>query len=59
LVGTSTDGFEAAVCNAVDEAKKTIRNIQRIEVEGMEVLVENDTVVSYQTKIKLFFLVER
>ena len=59
LVGSSPDSFEGAVCNAVDEAKKSIRNIRRIEVDGMEVLVENDMIVSYQTKIKLFFMVER
>jgi flavin-binding protein dodecin len=59
LVGSSPEGFEKAVSNAVDEAKKTIRNLRRIEVDGMEVLVENDQIVSYQAKIKLFFLVER
>ncbi|HDS59464.1 MAG TPA: dodecin domain-containing protein [Thermoplasmatales archaeon] len=59
LVGSSPESFEKAVKHAIDEAKKTIRNIRRVEVDGMEVLMENDQVVSYQTKIKLFFMVER
>ena len=59
LVGSSSDSFEKAVSNAVNEAKKTVRNLRRVVVDGMEVLVENDQIVSYQTKIKLYFLVER
>ena len=59
LVGSSSDSFEKAVSNAVNEAKKTVRNLRRVVVDGMEVLVENDEIVSYQTKIKLYFLVER
>ena len=59
LVGSSPESFEKAISNAVDEAKKTVRNLRRVEVDGMEVLVENDQIVSYQAKIKLYFLVER
>ncbi|MFO8132606.1 MAG: dodecin family protein [Thermoplasmatota archaeon] len=59
LVGSSPDTFEDAVNTAINEAKKTIRNIRRVKVDDMEVLIENDEIVSYQTKIKLYFMVER
>lgn len=59
LVGSSPDTFEDAVNTAIQEAKKTIRNIRRVKVDDMEVLIENDKIVSYQAKIKLYFMVER
>ncbi len=59
LVGSSPEGFDAAVKDAVTEAKKTIRNIRGVRVQDMEVLIENDEIKEYQTRIKLFFTVER
>lgn len=59
LVGSSPDAFEEAVNTAINEAKKTIRNIRRVKVEDMEVRMENDDIVAYQAKIKLYFMVER
>ncbi len=59
LVGSSPDTFEDAVNTAIQEAKETIRNIRRVKVDDLEVLVENDKIVSYQAKIKLYFMVER
>ncbi|MEA2054175.1 MAG: dodecin family protein [Candidatus Thermoplasmatota archaeon] len=59
LIGSSPDNWEGAVRNAINEAKKTIRNIRRVMVSDMEILVENDEIVSYQSKVKLYFTVER
>lgn len=59
LVGSSPDGFEEAVENAINEAKKTLRNIRRVEVSNFEVLMENDEIKMYQAKVKLYFMVER
>ncbi len=59
LVGSSSEGFEEAVKDAFNEAKKSIRNIRGIRVQDMEVLVENDEIKEYQTRIKLFFTIER
>jgi len=59
LVGSSSIGWEDAVKNAIEEAKKTIRNIRRVTIEDMEVLMENDEIKEYQAKIKLYFMVER
>jgi len=59
LVGESKEGFEKAVIEALEQAKKTIRNIRRVTVDGFEVLIENDEIVSYQSKVKLYFMIER
>ncbi|HEC77160.1 MAG TPA: dodecin domain-containing protein [Thermoplasmatales archaeon] len=59
LVGSSSEGFEKAVENAINEAKKTLRNIRRVEVSNFEVLMENDEIKMYQAKVKLYFTVER
>ncbi len=58
LIGSSPDGWEDAVRNAIDEARKTIRNIRRVTVSDLEVLVEDDRIVSYQSKVKLYFTIE-
>lgn len=59
LVGSSPDSFEGAVKHAIEEAKKTLRNIRRVQVLDMEVLIENDEIKMYQARVKLFFMVER
>ena len=59
LVGSSPNGFEEAVKHAIEEAKKTLRNIRRVEIMDFEVLMENDEISLYQARIKLFFEVER
>jgi flavin-binding protein dodecin len=59
LVGSSPKGFVEATKSAVEEAKKTIRNIRRVQVVDFEVLMENDEIQLFQARIKLFFTVER
>lgn len=59
LVGSSPNNFEDAVKHAIEEAKKTLRNIRRVEVVDFEVLMENDEISLYQAKVKLYFMVER
>lgn len=59
LVGSSPNGFDDAARSAIEEAKKTLRNIRRVQVLDFEVLIENDEIKLYQARIKLFFMVER
>lgn len=59
LVGSSPNGFDDAAKNAIEEAKKTLRNIRRVQVLDFEVLMENDTITLYQARVKLYFMVER
>lgn len=59
LVGSSPNGFDDAAKNAIEEAKRTLRNIRRVQVLDFEVLMENDTITLYQARVKLYFMVER
>lgn len=59
LVGSSEKGFVEAVNSAIEEAKKTIRHIRRVQVVDFEVLMEDDKISVYQARIKLFFQLER
>ena len=59
LVGESPKGFEDAVKQAVDEAKKTVRDITGVHVEGFSAVVKNDQIVAYRANVKIAFLVHR
>ena len=52
------DSIEAAVESAVTEASDTVRNIRHVYVEGIQALVENDTVQKYRINAKVTFVVD-
>lgn len=55
IVGTSPDGVEAAVNNAITEASETLRNLDWFEVQSIRGHVEGDKVADWQVTIKLGF----
>ena len=61
IVGSSEKGWEEAAQVALDEAKKTIREITGIEVVDMTDTVDPNTcsITKYKTTIKIAFGVER
>ena len=61
IVGSSEKGWEEAAQVALDEAKKTIREISGIEVVDMTATVDPNTgsITKYKTTIKIAFGVER
>jgi len=59
LVGESRNGFEEAVKNALDEAKKTVRDIRGIDVKGFNAVIKNDKIAAYRANVKIAFLVHR
>jgi dodecin len=61
IVGSSEKGWEEAAQVALDEAKKTIREITGIEVLDMTATVDPHTssITKYKTTIKIAFGVER
>ena len=61
IVGSSENGWEEAAQVALDEAKKTIREITGIEVVDMTATVDPNTgsITKYKTTIKIAFGVER
>lgn len=55
IVGTSPDGVEAAVDNAITEASRTVRHLDWFEVQSIRGHIEGDAVADWQVTIKLGF----
>jgi flavin-binding protein dodecin len=50
--------WEDAAKNALEEAKKTLRNIRSIYVKELEAKVENDQIVEFEINAKISFDLE-
>lgn len=57
VIGISTEGFEAAVTNAVAKASESISGITGVEVQNFSAQVSNGAVVQYRANVKLAFTV--
>ncbi|WP_115931701.1 dodecin family protein [Citricoccus nitrophenolicus] len=55
LVGTSPDGIDAAVANAVTEAGKTLRNLDWFEVQSVRGHLSDGKVADWQVTLKIGF----
>lgn len=58
LVGSSTEGIDAAVSNAVGQAAKTLRNLDWFTVTEIRGHVVGAEVADWQATVKLGFRVE-
>ena len=58
VVGTSPDGIEAAVGNAVTQAAKTVRNLDWFEVGGIRGHLEDGQIAHFQVTMKVGFRLE-
>ncbi|MGI6081822.1 MAG: dodecin family protein [Limnochordia bacterium] len=58
LVGESEKSWEDAVSRAVDEAAKTVKHIQGVEVLNMTAVVEQGKVVKYKADCHVSFGVD-
>jgi len=59
LVGESSTSFEDAVKNALDDAKKSVRDIRGIDVKSFNAVVKSDKITAYRANVKVAFLVHR
>jgi dodecin len=59
LLAQSEKSWEDAVQVALNDAAKTIRNINSIYVKDFQAVVEGNKVTSYRVNVKLSFLVDR
>jgi flavin-binding protein dodecin len=59
LVGCSDKGFEDAILNAFNDAKKTTRGISGLDVVKFSAKVRDDAIVEFRANVKISFLVER
>jgi flavin-binding protein dodecin len=58
LVGTSTQGWEAAAKAAVETASKTLRDLRVAEVVRQDLTIENGKVASYRVRLNVSFKYE-
>ena len=58
IVGSSPDGVEAAVTNAVTKAGTTLRNLDWFEVQNIRGHLEGDRVADWQVTLKIGFRLE-
>lgn len=58
LVGSSPNGIEDAVQNALSKAAETVRNMRWLEVVETRGYIENERVAHWQVTIKVGFTVE-
>lgn len=59
LVGSSPDGFDAAVKNALSRASKTIRNMRWFEVIDTRGHIEDGQVHHWQVTLKVGFTLDK
>jgi len=60
LIGTSSESWEKAAANAVEQASKTLRNLRIAEIVELDLQLDpKGKVEAYRAKVKLSFKVER
>ena len=59
LVGSSPDGFDAAVKNALARASQTIRNMRWFEVMDTRGQIEDGVVNHWQVTLKVGFTLDK
>ncbi|MCP3995634.1 MAG: dodecin domain-containing protein [bacterium] len=57
VIGISSEGFEAAVDNAVAKASESIKGITGVEVQNLSARVDDGKVIQYRANVKLAFAV--
>lgn len=57
VLAQSDESWEDAVQKALDEASKTVRNIQSIYVKDFQAIVEDDEITGYRVNTKISFMV--
>lgn len=55
VVGSSTDGVDAAIANAIDRASRTMHNLDWFEVVETRGHIENGTVAHTQVTLEVGF----
>jgi flavin-binding protein dodecin len=58
VLAQSDKSWDDAARVALQEASKTVRNIQSIYIKEMQATVENDQIVQYRINAKISFVLE-
>jgi flavin-binding protein dodecin len=59
IVGESKESFADAVRNAIDEAGRTVRQMQWFEATSFRGSIQGSKISQFQTVVKIGFKVER
>jgi flavin-binding protein dodecin len=59
LEGASPESWAAAAHEALREAAKTLRHIQRMDVLGTSVVIDASGTSEYRARVRLLFQVDR
>lgn len=57
VLGNSTESFEDAVQNVINEASKTVKNIKSVYVQDMQVSVTDNIISEYRVNTKVTFAI--
>lgn len=58
IVGSSTEGVDAAIRNALSRAAKTMRRLDWFEMQSVRGALENGTIARFQVTLKVGFRME-
>jgi len=58
LVGTSSESWEKAAANAVNQAGKSLRDLRIAEILDLDMHLEDGKVKAYRAKVKISFKFE-
>jgi len=58
LIGSSENGWEEAVSNAVSKAAESLRDIRICEVDQLDTKIIDNKIVAYRARVKLSFKYE-
>lgn len=59
LVGVSTESWRDAAHKAVEEATKTLRNVEGFAILDTSAVVEDNEITEYHTSIRIRFRISR
>lgn len=57
LLGNSSESFEHAVENVIQEAAKTVKDIKSVYIQDMQVTVKDNKIAQYRINAKVTFAV--
>jgi len=55
LVGSSPNSWEEAARNAIETARKSLKDLRIAQAVEFDMKVEDDKVIAYRTKVKISF----
>ncbi len=59
LIGNSKEGWQEATQNAIDEAARTVKNIQSVHVKRCTAKVKDNRITEYRAVVNIAFVVSR